>query len=206
MTYMKSLRFTCNRCGKCCTDKNTLVNLTYFDILRIKNGLDLDLNELLDVLGFYTFDKPLTSEDKKRMTLLPIETEKGLAFIGLLKNSLGGCYFYNSKDKRCLIYKLRPMFCQTFPFSFGLLNNENGDTIGAIDIFYTEKGKQYCPGIGNEAPFIDEDYWIDLGRRILQELKKNHKIIEEWNNSIKNGKIIPTVKKLLLMISKITDY
>jgi len=203
---MRSLRFTCIRCGKCCTDKNTLVNLTYLDILRIKNGLDLDLNELLDILGFYSFDKPLTSEDKKRMILTPIETERGLAFIGLLKNSLGGCYFYNSKDKRCLIYSLRPRFCQTFPFSFESLDKENYDTINAKDIFYTEKGKHYCPGIGNEAPFIEEDYWIELCRRTLEELKKNQKIIEEWNNSVKNGKITPTVKKFLLMISKITDY
>lgn len=203
---MKYLKFTCVRCGKCCTDKNTLVTLTCLDIIRIKNGLDLDLNELLDILGFYTFDKLLTSEDKKRMTLLPIETEKGLAFVGLLKNSLGVCYFYNSKDKRCLIYNLRPIFCQTFPFSFELLDKKNGDSIGAINIFYTEKGKQYCLGIGDEAPFIDKDYWIELGRRTLQELKKNHKIIEEWNNSVKNGKFIPTVKKFLLTISKITDY
>ena len=206
MTHMKHLTFTCIRCGKCCTDKNTLVTLTYLDILKIKNGLNLDLNELLDILGFYTFDKPVTSEDKKRMTLTPIETERGLAFIGLLKNSLGGCYFYNSKDKRCLIYSLRPMFCQTFPFSFGLLDKKNGDIIDAIDIFYTEKGKQYCSGIGNEASFINEDYWIELGRRTLLKLKKNHKIIEEWNNSVKNGKFIPTVKKFLLMIFKITDY
>ncbi|NVM35873.1 MAG: YkgJ family cysteine cluster protein [Candidatus Lokiarchaeota archaeon] len=203
---MKYLRFTCIRCGNCCTDKNTLINLTYLDILRIKNGLDFDLNELLNILGFYTFDKPLTSEDKKRMTITPMETERKLAFIGLLKNSLGACYFYNSKDKRCLIYSLRPMFCRTFPFSFESLKNENDDTINAIDIFYTEKGKEYCPGIGNEAPLIEEDYWIELGRRTLEELKKNQKIIEQWNNSVKNGKITPTVKKFLLIISKITNY
>ncbi len=203
---MKDLRFTCIRCGKCCTDKNTLVILTYLDILRIKNGLHLDLNELLDILGFYKFDTPLSSEEKERMSVTPIETEKGLAFVGLLKNSLGGCYFYNPKDKKCLIYSLRPMFCQTFPFSFGLLDKENVESSSAIDIFYTEKGKQYCPGIGNDAPLIDEDYWTELGRKTLQELKKNHKIIQEWNNSVKKGRVKPTVKKFLLIITKITEY
>jgi len=205
MNNKKKLRFTCTRCGNCCTDKNTLVNLTYLDILRIKNGLDLNLNELFDILGFYTFDKPLTSEDKKRMTLTPIETERGLAFIGLIKNSLGGCYFYNSKDKRCLIYNLRPMFCRTFPFSFELIDKKNDDTNSDIDIFYTEKGKQYCPGIGEEGPFIEEDYWIELGRKTLEELKKNHLIIEKWNKSAKNGKIQPTVKNFLLKILEINE-
>ena len=159
MSFAKCLRFSCIRCGNCCTDKNTIVNLTYFDILRIKNGLGLDLNEVLDILGFYKFDKPLTLEDKKRMTITPIETERGLAFVGLLKNSLGGCYFYNSNDKNCLIYNLRPIFCQTFPFSFSLLDKQIVDNIDIPDIFYTEKGKEYCPGIGNNSPFIDEDYW-----------------------------------------------
>ncbi len=203
---MKSLRFTCIRCGNCCMDKKTIVNLTYIDILRIKNGLELDLNELLDILGFYKFDKPLTSADKKRMIITPLETERGLAFVGLLKNSLGGCYFYNSNDKKCLIYSIRPMFCRTFPFSFGLLNKENIGHDDAIDIFYTEKGKKYCLGIGDDAPIIDKDYWIEIGRKTLHELKKNHKIIQEWNNSIKNGNFKPTVKKFLSMILRITDY
>ncbi|MFX1372963.1 MAG: YkgJ family cysteine cluster protein [Promethearchaeota archaeon] len=203
---MISLRFSCIRCGNCCTDKNTIVNLTYLDILRIKNGLGLDLNELLNALGFYKFDKPLSIEDQRRMIITPIETEKGLAFIGLLKNSLGHCYFYNVKKKKCLIYSLRPRFCQTFPFSFGFLDKGNNKNNDIIDIFYTEKGKEYCPGIEEDAPIIEKDFWTDLGQKTLQELKKNHKIIQDWNNSKKKGNFHPTVKKFLQMISKITDY
>ncbi|MFW9989121.1 MAG: YkgJ family cysteine cluster protein [Candidatus Odinarchaeota archaeon] len=203
---MKSLRFSCIRCGNCCTDKNTIVNLTYLDILRIKKGLGLNLNELLDTLGFYIFDKPLTSENKKRMIITPIESELGLTFVGLLKNSLGSCYFYDLKEKKCVIYSIRPMFCRTFPFSFGLSDKGNIEHDDAIEIFYTEKGKKYCLGIRDDAPIIDKDYWIEIGRKTLQELKKNHKIIQEWNNLIKNGKIKPSVKKFLSMISRITDY
>ncbi|MFX1503761.1 MAG: YkgJ family cysteine cluster protein [Promethearchaeota archaeon] len=203
---MKSLKFACIRCGNCCTDKNTIVNLTYLDILRIKNGLGLDIDELLDILGFYKFNRPLTVEDKKRMIFAPIETEKGLAFIGLLKNSLGHCYFYNLNEKKCLIYSLRPRFCQTFPFSFGFLDKENIENNNILDIFYTEKGKEYCPGIKKDAPLIKKDFWTDLGQKTLQELKKNHKIIQDWNNSIKKGIFNPLVKKFLQIISKITDY
>lgn len=205
MNNVEKLRFACTRCGNCCTDKNTLVNLTYLDILRIKNGLDLDINEVLEILGFFIFDKTLTDEDKKRMVIPPIETEKGLAFIALLKNTLGGCFFYNSTDNKCLIYDLRPMFCQTFPctFSFQLINDDKKEVI--INISYTEKGKQYCPGIGKEAPLIDQHRWIKLGKKALENLRKNYKVIQEWNESVKKENLNPTVKKFLLTIFKLDD-
>ncbi|MFX1418241.1 MAG: YkgJ family cysteine cluster protein [Promethearchaeota archaeon] len=200
MNSKKNLRFKCTRCGNCCTDKNTIVNLTYLDILRIKVGLKLDLNEILDMLGFYVFDKDLTNEEKKRMSITPITTEKGLAFIGVLKRSLGSCYFYDFKNKKCLIYELRPLFCQTFPFSFKYIENE---TNAKLDIFYTEKGKQYCPGISNNAPIINYDDWNKLGKEVLEELEKNHIINKEWNESVENKMVIPTVKNFLLNIFKL---
>ena len=171
MNDMKNLRFACIRCGNCCTNKDTLVNLTYLDILRIKNGLNLNVNEILDILGFYIFDKTITNEDKKRMITPPIITEKGLAFIGLLKSSLGSCYFYDSTNKKCLIYDLRPIFCHTFPFSFKYMENKKNQANNKIDIFYTEKGKQYCPGISKEAPLINYNYWIKLGKKTLEDLE-----------------------------------
>lgn len=203
MNDYKNLRFECIRCGNCCTDKNTLVSLTYLDILRIKNGLDLDINDVLETIGFFVFDKALTEEDKQRMVLSPIITEKGLAFIALLKNSLGGCFFYNSTDNKCLIYDIRPMFCQTFPFSFRLIENDEKEA--KIDIFYTEKGKEYCPGIGKEAALIDQHHWIKLSKKALEDLKKNYNVITEWNKSVKNGKITPSVKKFFLNIFKLKD-
>ncbi len=206
MNNLKNLRFNCLRCGNCCTDKNTLVNLTYFDILRIKNGLDLDINEVLDILGFFIFKEKINHEDRKRMVIAPIETEKGLAYIALLKNSLGGCYFYNSEKKKCLIYDLRPMFCRTFPFSFETLDEIKEETNSLINIFYTEKGKEYCPGISNEAPLIEIDYWIERGKKTLNELKKNQSLIKKWNERVKNGEIYPTAKKFLSMVFELIEY
>ncbi|MFX0038357.1 MAG: YkgJ family cysteine cluster protein [Promethearchaeota archaeon] len=201
---MQNLRFVCTRCGNCCTDKDTLVNLTYLDILRIKDGLKLDLEEMLDIVGFYIFDKTISEENEKRMVVSPIETERGLAFVALRKNSLGGCYFYNSINKKCLIYNIRPILCRTFPFSFRLLDEKNNDN--NIQIIYTEKGKQYCPGIKNEAPLINYEEWIKLGKKTLEELKVNHKVIKEWNKKVKRGKIIPTTKKFLNILFKLNDF
>ncbi|MFX0034855.1 MAG: YkgJ family cysteine cluster protein [Candidatus Hermodarchaeota archaeon] len=202
---MKKLRFICTRCGNCCTDKNTLVNLTYFDILRIKKGLNLELNEILEIVGFYISNNEFTSQDQEKMILTPIITEKGLAFIALLKNSLGGCYFYDSTKKTCLIYDLRPMFCRTFPFSFKLIDESDNKKNGELVIFYTKKGEEYCPGIGNKSPIIDENSWINLGIKTLEYLKLNHKFNTEWNKQVKRKKVKPTAKEYLLRIIKIDD-
>lgn len=200
MEKKKEFRFECIRCGKCCSDKNTLVNLTYFDILRIKNGLNLDLKEILEIVAFYIYEIELTTKELNRMVISPLETERGPAFIGLIKDKIGSCYFYDEKNSKCLIYALRPMFCRTFPFSFTYSSNEKNRE---IELFYAEKGKQYCPGISSEAPIINLDYWIELGNKTIKELNDNFIIIEKWNKSVKSGHVIPSIRNFLLNIFKL---
>ena len=199
MNTTNDLRFECVNCGTCCTDGNTLVNTTYSDILRIKDGLNLTQDEIIEILGFYVFDKKPTTKEIDRMVVPPIETEKGLAFAGLKKRSSGQCYFYNNKKKMCSIYQFRPDFCRTFPFSYKLLIDKGNSKESAIKIFYTEKGLQYCAGI-EEAPIIEMDKWIQLGRRVIQDLAKNLVLIKKWNESVKNKQISPTVRNFILTI------
>jgi hypothetical protein len=92
------------------------------------------------------------------------------------------------------------MFCRTFPFTFGIVDEDNNNTKNGIQISYTEKGKKYCPGISDESPQINIEKWNKLGKLTLKELVKNYKLTKDWNNKVKKGKIIPTVKKLLLTI------
>lgn len=194
MVSEKQLKFICTKCGNCCTDKNTLVNLTYLDILKIKNGLSLDLKELLEVIGFYLPNKEILRNNHEKMVISPIETEKGLAYIGLLKNSSGACFFFDEEKKTCSIYNLRPIFCRTFPFSFRLQNENN------VKIFYTEKAKQYCPGINSEAPELDLNYWINLGNKVIEDLNKNHIFIKKWNSNVKKKGVSSSVNNFLKII------
>jgi len=191
MDREEQFKFTCIRCGNCCTDKTTLVNVTYLDILRIKDGLDLNLEEVLEVIGFYILTPERTENDTKKMVLSPIETEKGPAYLGLIKNSKGICLFYDEKMEKCSIYNLRPIFCRTFPFSFSYKNQDS------LKIFYTEKAKKYCLGISADAPIIDFNYWGNLGKKALDALNKNHSLIKNWNDNVRNKKINPTVKNFL---------
>lgn len=201
----KEFRFECTRCGNCCTDKNTLVNVTYLDILRIKKGLNLTLEEVIEILGFYFFDNILSLEDRKKMVISPIQTEKGLAFVGLIKKPSGSCFFYDESNKKCSIYGLRPMFCKTFPFSFRIFFDKKDKTRAKIKMFYTEKGKQYCPGIKNDAPLIEDDDWIKVGKKAIEDMNDNYFIMEKWNEVVKGGKISPTVRNFLLTIFNLDE-
>jgi len=203
---IKEFRFECLKdCGNCCQDTNTLVNVTYLDILRIKKGLNLTLEETIEILGFYVYQEPPTEEDRKKMVISPIKTEKGLAFVGLIKKDSKSCYFYDIDNKRCKIYKIRPMFCRTFPFSFKIYLDEKDKTKAKIKIFYTEKGKQYCPGIGENAPLIDLDEWIKVGKNTIEEINNNYLVMQKWNEVVEQEKITPTVRNFLLTIFSLDD-
>jgi Fe-S-cluster containining protein len=162
------------------------------------------LEETIEILGFYVFDGDPTEEDRKKMVISPIKTEKGLAFVGLKKNS-GVCYFYDIDNKRCKIYKIRPMFCRTFPFSFKIFMDEKDKTKAKIKILYTEKGKQYCPGIGENAPLIDLDEWIKVGKKTIEEMNNNYLVMQKWNEAVEQQKVTPTVRNFLLTIFNIDD-
>ena len=198
-------RFICNRCGNCCTDKNTIVNVTYQDILRLKNGLELNIDELLSVLGFYIFEKAPTKEELKKMVIPPIETENGLAFVGLFKKQPGACYFYDEKEKKCLVYSIRPSFCRTFPYSFKILIETENKTRKGIEIYFTDKGYEYCEGISEENPLINKEEWVQRGKKSIDNMEQNNVLIKEWNESVQTRKIIASARNFLLTILNLDE-
>ncbi|MFX1273449.1 MAG: YkgJ family cysteine cluster protein [Promethearchaeota archaeon] len=205
MENKKEFRFICNNCGNCCLDKNTLVNVTFQDILRLKNGLNLTIDETLVILGFYIFEKKPTEEDLKKMVVPPIETERGLAFIGLFKKKNGECYFYNSKEKKCSIYNLRPNFCRTFPYSFKILFDSQKKEKKGIEIYLTDKGYQYCEGISGKNPLIDKSTWIELGKHTIKRIEDNNILIKKWNETVKSGKIEASARNFILTIENLDE-
>ena len=199
MGINNQLRFQCIHCGKCCTDLNTLVNTTYIDVLRIKNGLKLTIDEILEILGFYVFDQAPSVNEIDRMVVPPLQTERGMAFIGLKKRSNGHCFFYDEVKERCSVYAFRPGFCRTFPFTFTILKDKDKKK-SEVNVFYTEKGIQYCRGIAKEYPTIDLEHWTKLGLEVIEDLSKNNQLIKTWNSSVKNKQIIPSARNFILTI------
>jgi Fe-S-cluster containining protein len=171
--------------------------------LRIIKGLKLELNESLEIFGFYVYDKILNNITLKKMVISPIKTEKGLAFVGLMKNKQGKCYFYEEKNKKCLIYSLRPTLCRAFPFSF--IQSRNNKKKENIQVIYTEKAKKYCRGIGKEAPLIELDFWLKLAQKTLQELKDNNIFNQKWNEIVKVKGITPSAKNFIKRILEMNN-
>jgi len=200
MLLSQNLRFECIRCGACCIDQNTIVNTSYFDILRIKEGLNLTLNELIYILGFYIFESKISEKKRKKLVVSPIIVEKGLAFVGLFKKKNGECYFYNREKQECTIYDLRPMFCRTFPFSFQELDKSDKELSPRIKISFSNKGIEYCPGISENSPIINIKEWLKVGKKTLSEITENEKIISIYNSLVDERKIQPTVKNFLIFL------
>ena len=205
MESKKEFRFKCNNCGSCCKDTNTLVNVTFQDLLRIKNGLNLTIDETLVILGFYMFDKRPSKENLKKMVIPPIETENGLAFIGLFKKENGECIFYNDQEKKCKIYNLRPNFCRTFPYSFKILIDPETKHEKGIEIYLTDKGHEYCEGLSEENPLIDRDIWVSLGRKTISKIDDNNVLIKKWNESVYAKKINASARNFLLTIENLDE-
>ena len=204
MVNRKILHFKCIRCGNCCLDKNTLVNLTYNDILRIKEGLKLSIDELLEIVGFYVFNKNPDEEELKKMVVPPLDTERGLAFVALKKNSQGACIFYDNENEKCKIYGLRPNFCRTFPFSFRILTDtQEGER--NIELFYTQKAKEYCQGIKNDAPPIEEKEWKNVGKKTIEDLADNNILIERWNEAVEKKVIEKSAKNFIQTLLNLKD-
>ena len=189
------ITFRCIRCGNCCTDPYTIVNLSYSDVLRIKIGLDLDLNELLEVIAFYITSDYLDEKTKMKLVSPPIKTERGYSYIGLFKDEKGNCIFYDISNKKCKIYPLRPYFCRTFPFTF-----QSREKSEELDIFVTEKGKEYCLGLIEEAPHINKSDWLKLGKKVLKDLELNFKFVRQWNLLVKNNEVKASAKDFLHLI------
>ena len=194
--------FNCVQCGNCCSDKNTIVNLTYSDILRIQWDQNLDFQGLLDIVGFYVFDEPVTEEQIEKMVLPHIETQNGQAFLGLQKNDSGSCIFLN-KNNKCRIYKARPDICRTFPFHFHSIPHKDQMEKMNISINYADKAIEFCPGIKKSSPFIDNTRWMVIGKLTLENIIRDAIFIKRWNEAVKSNKVKPIAENYLKII---TDF
>ena len=193
------MRFKCNNCGKCCSDPKTFINITYLDIIRLVRGLKLSFEEVLQHVGFYVFNEGNIEEYMEKLVYAPIETEKGQAFLGLLRKEDGRCIFLDENNK-CSIYDFRPMICRTFPFTFDLDFNYKDADRKDYPIIYTKKGIEYCEGIYKTAPIVKKRKINELLNLALYEIREDFKWISSWNSMVKEGKIKGEAKRYIYVI------
>ncbi|MHA1646286.1 MAG: YkgJ family cysteine cluster protein [Promethearchaeota archaeon] len=201
--FRKPYRFKCQNCGHCCSDPDTIVNLTYSDIIRLHETKHYSLDQLLNKLSFYVFSQDPTPEQIKQMVFPPIHTQKGPAFIGLRKRDDGRCVFLNKQNK-CSIYRARPNLCRTFPFHY-YYNNIDSSGKSQMEMNWTVKAIDYCEGIGDPNPEINMEEWSLLGRFTLENLEKEKVLIQQWNDAVNAGKISGTAENYLRIVLNLID-
>ena len=101
--------FSCNRCGYCCTDPSTQINMTLLDIKWMSDITKMSVKEMFekDVISFIPFVK---TQD---FTLFEVD-------FGIKRP----CPLY--KENGCTVYEGRPMNCRIFPYWF-ITNNVQDD-------------------------------------------------------------------------------
>ena len=91
--YSNGLRFTCTRCGTCCTGGPGSVRVTDLEILKLARRLAL---AEVEFRRYYTY-------------------RLGNGDMSLREKSNLDCIFHE-KDKGCSVYEDRPRQCRTWPF------------------------------------------------------------------------------------------
>ena len=66
-------------------------------------GLKAGVQDILDIVGFYTYDDRDYERLIEQLVFKPIQTERGKAFLGLLRTEDGRCIFLRNDDT-CSIY------------------------------------------------------------------------------------------------------
>lgn len=111
------LRFTCQRCSRCCRHDPGVVFLSAYEIVAIAKQLSCSVKTFLN------------------RYCRPIYNDSGYK-ISLQEKQNFDCIFWES-GRGCSIYSVRPIQCSTFPFWENLLREKT---------IWDEEAK-YCPGI-----------------------------------------------------------
>lgn len=163
--------FNCDRCGYCCTDPSTQINMTLMDIKWLSDDLKLSVTELFekDIISFIPFVK---SED---FTIFDVE-------FGIKRP----CPMY--KDNKCSVYIGRPMNCRIFPYWY--ITNDVQDDLKCtknlkIDPMTHFKYKMYERMLGQVL--------LDEGKRTDEFIAK-HNIIQRID--ISKEEDVPRIVKL----------
>lgn len=183
------VNFRCTKCGACCSDPRLFITVTVQDIHRWFLFGE-ELKTILNVIGFYVFNQEEKEMLQEKLLTIPLETEKGPAFIGMLRGSDGRCMMLD-EEKKCKIYELRPMACRQFPIGISE-DLDNKKTIIGVSPFAVK----ICEGLGIGKRIKTEEL-IDLAKDSQFAIEGDRIFIGKWNEMVQNKEVEPTVENFL---------
>ncbi len=133
---------------KCCRGINII--LTPYDIIRLKNRLELPSDEFL---ALYTVPQIFEKTD------LPVVTLK------LLDDDSKSCPFV--RDDGCIVYEDRPSTCRYYPLGVASLSHKEG---AEDEGFYFFVNEPHCLGFEEEKSWNVKEWRKDQGVDIHDEI------------------------------------
>ncbi|HUV50688.1 MAG TPA: YkgJ family cysteine cluster protein [Anaerolineae bacterium] len=193
LTLDSKFKFKCHKkvkCfTKCCGDINII--LTPYDIIRLKNRLQLSSEEFLAI---YTEPQLLEKTDLPIITLKLLDDETS-------ESDKRKCPFV--RENGCIIYEDRPTTCRYYPLGVASLSHKEGaDDTG----FYFFVQEPHCLGFEEDREWTVREWRKDQGVDI------HDKINGDWTDLIvrkrsfpKNVMLTEQSKKMFFLVSYNTD-
>ena len=153
---------------KCCRGINII--LTPYDIIRMKNRLQLSSEEFLAI---YTEPKLLEKTDLPVVILKQMDDEQQ------------SCPFV--KDEGCIIYEDRPTSCRYYPIGVASLSYKEDEDGGEFYFFVNEP---HCEGVNEKKEWTVREWKENQGIDIHSD------IIESWADLVVRKRSFPPNVKL----------
>lgn len=178
-------RFKCHKDISCFTQccRGIKIMLTPYDIVRLKNRLDLSSTEFLAI---YTEPHLLEKTD------LPVVTLK------LLDDEKESCPFVRDKEG-CIVYGDRPSTCRYYPLGVASLSYKEENDDGGFYFFVDEP---HCKGFEEDKEWTVREWRKDQGVDIHDEINaKWTDLLVRKRSFPKNVKLSEQSKKMFFTTS-----
>ncbi len=163
---------------KCCRGINII--LTPYDIIRLKNRLQLDSEQFLAI---YTKPEILEKTDLPMVTLkLMDDDEKSCPFV---------------REDGCLVYQDRPTACRYYPVGVASLSHKEG---AEGEGFYFFVNEPHCKGFEEDKEWTIREWRKDQGVDIHDEINAGWTdLIVRKRSFPKNIKLTQKAKEMFFM-------
>jgi len=183
-------KFKCHKGVKCFTEccKDINIILTPYDIIRLKNRLNLPSDEFLAI---YTEPHVLEKTDMPVVTLKLLAEEDP-------QSDKKACPFVR-KAEGCIVYEDRPTTCRYYPLGVASLSHKEG---ADDDDFFFFVHEPHCLGFEEDQEWTVSDWRGDQG------VDENDQINAEWTDLVVRKRSFPPnvkwtdqTKQMFFMVS-----
>lgn len=161
--------------NKCCSDVN--IFLTPYDVVRLKNRLDIDSEEFLT-----------------RYTLMPMDENQNYPVVMLKMEEDGLTCPFLDGDKGCGVYEDRPWSCRMFP-----IGKASPKEKSAMPFYFFMK-EEVCEGWAEEKEWSIAEWIEDQGVEPYDEMGELYKDVTLHDFFGKGGKLNPPQMEMFHMV------